>query len=278
MAAGESAYDVARRQREKAARLERSAELWERGAHGEVQVARALEALPEGWTVLHDLAWPGRPRANLDHVVVGPGGVFVVDAKNWSGRVEVRDDVLLQNGRRREPAVASAAEAAIAVQGVVPVPNLCMGVLCFVREEPLTGWARDVMVCSTANLVAMLTSRPQVLEPADVRRCADAVRRSAGQRSQTPKRTGSASPSSALVTSVSRRPRRSATRVAARVAATGVIGIVFLAALLGGGLQKASHWFGEQLVEQMAPADPAPSEQARKPRTKQQKKERQDKQ
>ena len=63
MAAGESAYDVARRQREKAARLERSAELWERGAQGEVEVARALESLPDGWVVLHDLAWPGRPRA-----------------------------------------------------------------------------------------------------------------------------------------------------------------------------------------------------------------------
>lgn len=274
MAAGESAYDVARRQREKADRLERSAELWERGADGEVQVARALDALPEGWVVLHDLAWPGRPRANLDHVVVGPGGVFVVDAKNWSGRVEVRDDVLLQNGRRREPAVASAAEAAIAVRGVVPVPNLCMGVLCFVREEPLTGWARDVMVCSTANLVAMLTSRPAVLEPTDVRRCADAVRRSAGQRSQTPRQPGAAPPRASHVTSAHRRrPRRSA----ARVAATGVIATLFLAMLAGGGLEKASHWFGEQMVGQMVPADPAPAEEPRTSRTKQQKKERRDK-
>ncbi len=172
MAAGESAYDVARRQREKAARLERSADLWERGAQGEVEVARALESLPDGWVVLHDLAWPGRPRANLDHVVIGPGGVFVVDAKNWSGRLEVRDQVLLQNGRRREPTVASAAEAAIAVQALMPVPNLCMGVLCFVRDEPLTGWARDVMVCSTVNVVEMLTSRPHVLDAVDVQRCA----------------------------------------------------------------------------------------------------------
>jgi hypothetical protein len=36
-------------------------------------------------------------------------------------------------------------------------------VLCFVRDEPLTGWARDVMVCSTANVAAMLLSRPAVL-------------------------------------------------------------------------------------------------------------------
>ena len=116
MEAGKSAHDVARRQREKAERLQRSAALWEHGAEGEVAVARALESLPDGWVVLHDLAWPGRPRANIDHVVIGPGGVFVVDAKNWSGRVEVRDQVLMQNGRQRERPSVSAAEAAIAVQ------------------------------------------------------------------------------------------------------------------------------------------------------------------
>lgn len=146
MAAGESAYDVARRQRDKAERLNKSAALWERGAQGEEAVARALADLPDGWVALHDLAWPGRQRANLDHVVVGPGGVFVVDAKNWSGRIEVRDQVLRQNGRQREQTVVSAAEAAIALQGIVPPPAYCMGVLCFVRDEHLTGWARDVMV------------------------------------------------------------------------------------------------------------------------------------
>jgi len=162
MDAGKSAYDVARRQREEAERLQRSAELWEQGAEGEVAVAQALEALPEGWVVLHDLAWPGRQRANLDHVVIGPGGVFVVDAKNWTGRIEVRDQVLLQNGRRREGAVSSVTAAAIAVQEIVsPMP--CTGILCFVRDEPLVAASWNVTVCSTATLVTTLTSRPLVL-------------------------------------------------------------------------------------------------------------------
>jgi hypothetical protein len=255
MSAGESAYDVARRQREKAARLERSAELWERGAQGEIAVAHALEALPEGWVVLHDLAWPGRPRANLDHVVVGPGGVFVVDAKNWSGRIEVRDQVLLQSGRRREQTVASAAEAAIAVQALMPVPSLCMGVLCFVRDEPLSGWARDVMICTTSNLVEMLTSRTHVLEAGDVHRCVDAVRRGAARTANALPRRSPAPPA---------RPRAAArsrsTRKSGRVVATLLGGVLLFGALTGGGLQKASHWVSEQLVEQMAPADPAPAQ------------------
>jgi hypothetical protein len=272
MAAGESAYDVARRQREKAARLERSAELWERGAQGEVEVARALESLPDGWVVLHDLAWPGRPRANLDHVVIGPGGVFVVDAKNWSGRLEVRDQVLVQNGRRREPTVASAAEAAIAVQALISLPNLCMGVLCFVRDEPLTGWARDVMVCSTANLVEMLTSRPHVLEAGDVQRCVEAVRlgvvRRAQHRGLTQTLGPLPSPSGSEAVSRPRRRLRGG-----RVVATVLAGAVFIGALTGGGLQKASDWVGEQMVEQMAPADPGRTEQPESRERKQRKKQ-----
>jgi len=41
-------------------------------------------------SVLHDRRIPGA-RANVDHIVVAPWGVFVIDAKNYKGRVEKRD-------------------------------------------------------------------------------------------------------------------------------------------------------------------------------------------
>ncbi|WP_407923750.1 nuclease-related domain-containing protein [Arthrobacter cheniae] len=28
----------------------------------------------QGWRMLHDVHWPGRPKANIDHIAVGPGG------------------------------------------------------------------------------------------------------------------------------------------------------------------------------------------------------------
>jgi hypothetical protein len=47
---------------------------WRRGAAGERRTARLLAALErQGWAVLHDLAVPGS-RANIDHLVIGPGG------------------------------------------------------------------------------------------------------------------------------------------------------------------------------------------------------------
>jgi hypothetical protein len=48
---------------------------WRRGAAGERRTARLLDPLKRhGWVVLHDLAVPSS-RANLDHLVIGPGGV-----------------------------------------------------------------------------------------------------------------------------------------------------------------------------------------------------------
>ena len=257
MAAGESAYEMARRQREKAERLQRSAELWERGADGEAAVARALEALPEGWIVLHDLAWPGRQRANLDHVAVGPGGVFVIDAKNWSGRIEVRDQVLRQNGRQREEAVSSITAAAIAVQKLIaPVP--CVGVLCFVRDEPLATSSWNVTVCSTTSLVAMLTARPHVLSPDDVSRCVEAV--ACRHRAHPDVR--------AAGRHHGRRLHRGGVRRSVDVATRSLHwsgAVVLMIALLSGGFEKAGGWVSDQLTAVIVPppAEPAPTKPAR---------------
>jgi hypothetical protein len=47
---------------------------WRRGAEGERRTARLLGPLArQGWVALHDLAIPSS-RANLDHLVIGPGG------------------------------------------------------------------------------------------------------------------------------------------------------------------------------------------------------------
>jgi hypothetical protein len=171
--AGDSAQEVARKRRDKAARLNLVAAAYEKGAEGERRTANALAMLPaSGWFVLHDVRWPGKRFANIDHVVVGPGGVFVIDSKAWRGKVEVRDGVLRQNGYKREEAVASAADAAVAVAEQVPGldPRVAKPVLCFVGDHELEGWARDVMLCTPANLVAMLMSRQQVLDAPAVRR------------------------------------------------------------------------------------------------------------
>jgi hypothetical protein len=80
---------------------------WGKGAGGEEALgARLTELAQERLVVLHDRRIPGS-RANIDHLAVAPGGVFVIDAKHYSGRVEKRNlgnlfrsDVRLYVGRR----------------------------------------------------------------------------------------------------------------------------------------------------------------------------------
>lgn len=166
MLAGESARVEARRAREKAARLLQYADSYERGALGEDTTARALGSLPTGWTALHDRRWPGRRLANIDHVVVGPGGVFVVDTKNWSGTLSLSQGRLRQNGHARDKAVAAAADAALAIAGVIaPYARHVHPVLCFAGEARASGSAGGVAVCTTDDLAAVLLRCPEVLTP-----------------------------------------------------------------------------------------------------------------
>src|SRR5690606_24234874 len=75
------------------------ARAWRRGAQGEERVGRVLARLGPEWTVLHDLPLSSGG-ANLDHLVIGRGGVYALNTKNLTGRVWVGERVVLHNGQR----------------------------------------------------------------------------------------------------------------------------------------------------------------------------------
>lgn len=66
-----------------------STRAWAKGARGERELAAALADLA-GVKVLNDRRVPGT-RGNVDHMVMAPAGLFVVDAKCYEGRLEIRD-------------------------------------------------------------------------------------------------------------------------------------------------------------------------------------------
>jgi Nuclease-related domain len=77
-------------------------ENWRAGFEGERLTARTLAPLRRcGWVLLHDLqdrrAEEQNGKANIDHVVVSPRGVFLLDSKRLGGAVSIdRDTVHLQ--------------------------------------------------------------------------------------------------------------------------------------------------------------------------------------
>jgi hypothetical protein len=78
------------------------ARTWQRGAHGERRTARPLRGLArDGYVAFHDLAVPGNTRSNVDHLVIGPSGVFVIDSKQWTGSVHQGADGLAWHNHYR---------------------------------------------------------------------------------------------------------------------------------------------------------------------------------
>lgn len=108
---------------------------WRKGAEGEAAVGRKLDGLAPTSRALHDRLIPGS-RANIDHILVAPTGVWTVDAKNYTGKIETRrrGTELWVKGRNRSKLLTQAQRQRDVVRGVlarsglanVPVhPSLC---------------------------------------------------------------------------------------------------------------------------------------------------------
>jgi hypothetical protein len=142
---------------------------WRRGAAGERRTARILAALErQGWAVLHDLAIP-RSQANLDHLVIGPGGVFVIDSKQYRGRLQFDQSRRLWHGRyplasalRAVSFEADQAALALTDPDVVVVPILAV-------HGTQVPWGKvvadGVPVVAARRLPSMLRQLPAVLGP-----------------------------------------------------------------------------------------------------------------
>jgi hypothetical protein len=77
--------------------IERERISFRKGAVGEALISYILQGLPNDYVVINDLT---TPFGNIDSVVVGPTGVYAIDAKNWKGVVTPDgNDGLLLNGK-----------------------------------------------------------------------------------------------------------------------------------------------------------------------------------
>jgi len=126
---------------------------WATGARGEELLGKRLDGLAgQGVRVLHDRRIP-RTKANIDHIAVSAAGVFVIDAKRYKGRpqlrvegglfrprveklmVGTRDQTKLVEGVHKQ---IDLVRAVLEDAGLADIP--VRGVLCFVEADwPLIG-------------------------------------------------------------------------------------------------------------------------------------------
>lgn len=123
----------------------------QRGIEAEIATAAELERLPAGWTVLHSRALPGS-HADVDHLVVGPPAVFVVDSKDWKGKLSTRqtpdgttDGVINGSPEKFARAIETVRFEAEQVATQLNLsPDEIRGVLAFTGRMALPGGATSV--------------------------------------------------------------------------------------------------------------------------------------
>lgn len=155
---------------------------WSTGAAGEVRTAQFLEPLrSEGFRVLHDRRIPGS-RANIDHIVIGPPGIFVVETKSFGGSLKVRGNEVYVAGRRRTGMIEEAKREALAVQVALAMELETVGlpvvpVICVHRASlPWLGAAAGgVRIVSGKELIKRLRKAEARLDPDTVRWLAQAA-------------------------------------------------------------------------------------------------------
>ena len=179
MAAGDSAGAESRRQLALADALEKSA-VDARAAAGrygiaevtEKQTARTLAPLSGlGHFLLADRCWPGTRRAQVDLVVVGPGGVFIVDTKAWAevridngriyrGDADVTDD-LLGLADLADVTQADLAEVGLAPGEVRPI-------IALAGRKDIDATLNGVRVVGERDVLKCIASHGNRLTPAQV--------------------------------------------------------------------------------------------------------------
>ena len=72
---------------------------WFVGKRGEMAISDALKSLPDDYVPLNDLMLPNG-KGNVDHLIIGLNGLFVIETKNYSSFVKCVGDDWFVNGKK----------------------------------------------------------------------------------------------------------------------------------------------------------------------------------
>jgi hypothetical protein len=126
-----------------------------------------------GWSALHNRSRPHG--GNIDHVLVGPSGVYVLDSKAWTGPVTFDGPVIRSNGRNQSSSLEAITEQAAEVREALRASDyageVAAGLVLTGADpgpaEPIRVGA--VVVCGISGLVDSLAKRSILLTASEVK-------------------------------------------------------------------------------------------------------------
>jgi hypothetical protein len=143
------------------------------GADGEEKVGARLDKLrKQGWFTLHAVPI-GEHGSDIDHVVIGPGGVFCINTKTHLGKkVWVGGDTVMVSGHR-QPYVRNSrfearrtAELLTVAAGAPVAVRPILAIMC--AELTVKTQPEDVTVVGSRTVAPWLAKRRRVYSPEEV--------------------------------------------------------------------------------------------------------------
>jgi hypothetical protein len=130
-----------------------------------------LGRVPEGWFVFHDVP-VGHRGTNIDHVVIGPAGVFTVNTKYLFGEIVVYRRSITHEGMKTDylsKALAEAGRAGRLLSTAIGRTVQVRGVLAILADEwTIVEEPPDVLVRGPRGAKNLMLHQPTVLRPSDV--------------------------------------------------------------------------------------------------------------
>lgn len=133
------------------ARFKRDFSSWSQGAEGEEVVGGILDGLAAGgWHVIHDVAFG---RGNIDHILVGPGGIFTIETKSR------KDRVFLEHLEPKMVNQAYAEKKTLEEVTDMQVQALLVFSQAYIVDR-VPAWRRGVCILPARMLAGFLARRP----------------------------------------------------------------------------------------------------------------------
>lgn len=160
---------------------------WRKGAEGEEYVGDKLNKLrARGWHVLHSVP-VGKGDSDIDHIVIGPGGVYTINSKKhdgkqiWVAKYQMRVDGHVVPYLRNSRSEAKRAKKLLEAQLDFEVPVMgCVVVLTgsIVPEVTYKQMPDDMRVLDKWDVPRWFKKRPAVFDDTQVAQIFEVARRS----------------------------------------------------------------------------------------------------
>lgn len=176
------AYKIMERLFDKQIRMARAEE---NGADGEREFLKYLKDLPDTYTVICDLDFADS-YGNIDHLIIGPAGVFAIDVKNWRGNVspDGKGELLLNGKSTEKPQVRYFTRRAMdlkeRIKALTKLEPYVQCVFAFLHTQVDAKWGSTSAVhCIRADQIADYVTKfrgGKPIPPADLPRLISAAK------------------------------------------------------------------------------------------------------